>query len=171
MNCINFVVPMNPCRCGYYPDRTKCRCSQTSVRRYLSGISQPLLDRIDVCVEAELITYEDIAGQTKGESSAEIRARVLRVQKIQKERFSGESWYFNSQIPSARLREYCRLGAKESAYMEQMYERLQLSARAYHKILKVARTVADLEGSEHIGVRHLTEAVCYRSPDRKYWEV
>ncbi len=165
------VCAMNPCRCGYYPDRTKCRCSQTSVRRYLSGISQPLLDRIDVCVEAELITYEDIAGQTKGESSAEIRARVLRVQKIQKERFSGESWYFNSQIPSARLREYCRLGAKESAYMEQMYERLQLSARAYHKILKVARTVADLEGSEHIGVRHLTEAVCYRSPDRKYWEV
>ena len=141
------------------------------MRRYLSKISQPLLDRIDVCAEAELITYVDITGQTEGESSREIRKRVLQVQKIQKERFAGEDWYFNSQIPSARLREYCALGSKESAYMEQMYGRLQLSARAYHKILKVARTVADLEGSGHIGIRHLTEAVCYRSPDRKYREV
>ncbi len=165
------VCAMNPCRCGYYPDRTRCRCSQTSVRRYLSRISQPLLDRIDVCVEAEQITYGDIEGQRRGESSQEIRERVLRAQSVQRERFAGEGWYFNSQIPSARLQEYCRLGSRERAYMEQMDAHLQLSARAYHKLLKVARTVADLEGSGQIGIRHLTEAVCYRSPDRKYWEV
>lgn len=165
------VCAMNPCRCGYYPDRTRCRCSQTSVNRYLSRISQPFLDRIDVCVEAELITYQDVTSAARGESSADIRTRILRVQDIQRKRFAGESWYFNSQIPAARLHEYCGLGSEENAYMECMYEKLQLSARAYHKILKVARTVADLDGSAQIGVRHLTEAVCYRSPDRKYWEV
>lgn len=165
------VCAMNPCGCGYYPNRLKCRCSQMSVRRYLARVSQPLLDRIDVCAEAEPIAYGDIAGRKRAESSKEIRARVLRVHEIQKERFAGEEWYFNSQIPLARLGEYCALGEEESAYMEGEYERLQMSARAYHKVLKVARTVADLDGSEAIRVRHLTEAVCYRSPDRKYWEV
>lgn len=165
------VCAMNPCKCGYYPDRSRCRCAGTLIRRYLSKISQPLLDRIDLCVEAEPITYRELVARERGESSAKIRARVLAAQQLQKERFAGESWYFNSQIPAAGLPEFCALGKKENAYMERMYEKLQLSARAYHKILKVARTIADLSGSERITTRHLTEAVCYRSMDKKYWEV
>lgn len=165
------VCAMNPCKCGYYPDRMKCRCANTSIRQYLSKISQPLLDRIDLCVEAEPITYRELINRKQGESSALIRSRVLAAQQLQRERFLGTGWYFNSQIPAAKLSEFCALGKKETAYMERIFEKLQLSARAYHKILKVARTIADLDGSARITTRHLTEAVCYRSMDKKYWEV
>jgi len=165
------VCAMNPCKCGFYPDRTRCRCTDTSIRRYLSGISQPLLDRIDLCVEAEPITYRELTGPAKGESSGQIRARVLAAHRMQRERYREENWYFNSRIPVSGLEKYCRLGREETAFMERVYDRLQLSARAYHKLLKLARTIADLDGSAEITVRHLTEAVCYRSLDRKYWEV
>ena len=165
------VCAMNPCKCGFYPDRTKCHCANTSVRHYLSRISQPLLDRIDLCAEAEPVTYQELTGCVKGENSEQIRARVLMAQEMQKKRFRDEVWYFNSQIPVSGLTKYCALGKKERAYMERIYEKLQLSARAYHKIIKLSRTIADLEGSEHISTRHLTEAVCYRSLDKKYWEV
>lgn len=165
------VCAMNPCKCGFYPDRTRCHCANTSIRRYLSRISQPLLDRIDLCAEAEPVTYRELTGQAKGESSEQIRGRVLAAQELQRRRYEKENWYFNSQIPVAQLESFCRLGKKESAYMERIYEKLQLSARAYHKIIKLSRTIADLDGSEQITVRHLTEAVCYRSLDKKYWEV
>ncbi|MGN0345644.1 MAG: YifB family Mg chelatase-like AAA ATPase [Lachnospiraceae bacterium] len=165
------VCAMNPCKCGFYPDRSRCRCANTSIRRYLARISQPLLDRIDLCAEAEPVTYRELTGQAQGESSAQIRARVLAAQEMQRERFQNETWYFNSQIPVARLSEYCVLGKKEAVYMERIYEKLQLSARAFHKIIKLSRTIADLEGSSRITTRHLTEAVCYRSLDKKYWEV
>lgn len=165
------VCAMNPCKCGYYPDRTRCRCANTQVRQYLSRISEPLLDRIDLCAEAEHVTYQELTGKRQGESSAQIRARVLAAHRIQSERYRKENWYFNSQIPVARLAEYCALGKKETAYMERIYEKLHLSARAYHKIIKLSRTIADLSGSERITTRHLTEAVCYRSLDKKYWEV
>lgn len=165
------VCAMNPCKCGFYPDRSRCHCANTSIRRYLSRISQPLLDRIDLCAEAEPVTYRELTGQAKGESSGQIRARVLEAQKMQRQRYEKENWYFNSQIPVAQLERFCVLGKKEAAYMERMYEKLQLSARAYHKIIKLSRTIADLDGSEQITVRHLTEAVCYRSLDKKYWEV
>ena len=165
------VCAMNPCKCGFFPDRTRCRCANTSIRQYLSRISQPLLDRIDLCAEAEPVSYRELTGKGEGESSASIRERVLSAHRIQRKRFENEAWYFNSQIPVARLTEYCELGRKETAYMERVYEKLQLSARAYHKIIKLSRTIADLEGSERITTRHLTEAVCYRSLDKKYWEV
>lgn len=165
------VCAMNPCKCGFYPDQAKCRCTKTQVRQYLSRISQPLLDRIDLCAEAEPVTYRELTGRAKGESSAQIRARVLSAQQMQRERYRNEAWYFNSQVPVAKLTTYCRLGKKETAYMERMYEKLQLSARAYHKIIKLSRTIADLEESSCITTRHLTEAICYRSLDRKYWEV
>lgn len=165
------VCAMNPCKCGYYPDRAKCRCSKTSIRHYLARISQPLLDRMELCAEAETVSYQELTGCAKGESSAQIRTRVLAAQAIQRERYRSENWYFNSQIPVARLGEYCVLGKKEQAYMERIYEKLQLTARAYHKIIKLSRTIADLEGSGPILTRHLAEAVCYRSLDRKYWEV
>lgn len=165
------VCAMNPCKCGYFPDRTKCHCANTSIRKYLARISQPLLDRIDLCAEAQPVTYQELTGRVKGESSAQIRERVLMAHQIQKERFQEELWYFNSQIPVARLAEYCMLGKKETAYMERIYQKLQLSARAYHKIIKLSRTIADLAGSDRITTRHLSEAVCYRSLDKKYWEV
>ncbi len=165
------VCAMNPCKCGYFPDRTKCRCSNTSIRQYLSRISQPLLDRIDLCAEAEPVTYRELTGRSEGESSAQIRERVLEAHQIQRERYKDESWYFNSQIPVSRLTEYCELGKKETSYMERIYEKLQLSARAYHKVIKLSRTIADLSGSKQITTRHLAEAVCYRSLDKKYWEV
>ena len=129
------------------------------------------MDRIDLCAEAEHVTYQELTGKRQGESSAQIRARVLAAHRIQSERYRKENWYFNSQIPVARLAEYCALGKKETAYMERIYEKLHLSARAYHKIIKLSRTIADLSGSERITTRHLTEAVCYRSLDKKYWEV
>lgn len=165
------VCAMNPCKCGYYPDRAKCRCSKTSIRRYLARISQPLLDRMELCAEAETVSYQELTGRAQGESSAQIRTRVLAAQAIQRERYRNENWYFNSQIPVARLSQYCVLEKKELAYMERIYEKLQLSARAYHKIIKLSRTIADLEGDGRITTRHLAEAVCYRSLDRKYWEV
>jgi magnesium chelatase family protein len=164
------VCAMNPCKCGYYPDRMKCRCSQTSIRQYLAKISQPLLDRIDLCAQAEPVGYRELTGKAKGESSQSIRRRVLCAHAIQKERYRGKAWYFNSQIPASEIEAYCALDEAEAAYMEDIYERLELSARAYHKLLKVARTIADLAGSERITMRHLTEAVCYRSPEKKYWE-
>ena len=165
------VCAMNPCRCGFYPDRRKCHCANSSIRQYLSRISQPLLDRIDLCAEAEHVTYQELTGHVKGESSSQIRARVLVAQEIQRKRFRDETWYFNSQIPVSGMEKYCALGKKEKNYMERIYEKLQLSARAYHKIIKLSRTIADLEGSERITTRHLTEAVCFRSLDKKYWEV
>ena len=165
------VCAMNPCKCGFYPDRSRCVCSNTSIRQYLSRISQPLLDRIDLCAEAEPVSYRDLTSTAHGESSAQIRVRVLAAQRLQQERFASEPWFFNSQIPSGRIGQFCGLDQEETAYMERAYEKLQLSARAYHKILKVARTIADLDASERITVRHLAEAVCYRSLDKKFWEV
>ena len=137
----------------------------------MSKISQPLLDRIDLCAEAEPIRYKELQGAQTGETSAQIRERVLAAHEIQQKRYQNEDWYFNSQIPAAELKKYCVLGEKETTYMERIYEKLDLSARSYHKILKVARTIADLDGAEAITTGHLTEAVCYRSLDKKYWEV
>ena len=117
------------------------------------------------------MTYQELTGAAKGESSEAIRARVLRAHRLQQERYKNEAWFFNSQIPSGSMEQYCGLDAKGAQYMERMYEKLQLSARAYHKLLKVARTIADLDGKESIRVSHLREAVRYRSLDKKFWEV
>ncbi len=165
------VCAMNPCKCGFYPDRSRCKCSSISIHNYLNRISQPLLDRIDLCAEAEPVTYQELTGAAKGESSEAIRARVLQAHRLQQERYKNEAWFFNSQIPSGSMEQYCGLDAKGAQYMERMYEKLQLSARAYHKLLKVARTIADLDGKESIRVSHLREAVRYRSLDKKFWEV
>jgi len=169
----NFLLlaAMNPCNCGYYPDMNRCRCSEGSLRRYFDKVSQPLLDRIDLCVEAPTLTYAQL---TKGkekeeESSKDIQKRVLMCHEIQCERFKEEDFSHNSRIPAARLEEFCRLGQKEQRYMEQMYEKMFLTARTYHKILRVARTIADLEQEKEIGMKHLTEAICYRNVDRKFF--
>lgn len=164
------VAAMNPCKCGYYPNMQKCRCSQTSLERYINRISRPLLDRIDICVEAPQIAFRDLNVLKAEETSAQIRARVIVTQQIQQERYRGEEFSYNSQIPAERIREYCRLDKKQERYMEEVYGKLELTARSYHKILKVARTLADMEQSKKLTMRHLNEAVCYRSLDKKFWE-
>ena len=168
----NFLLlaAMNPCNCGYYPDMNRCRCSDGSLRRYFDKVSQPLLDRIDICVEAPALRYEELAGKEKsGESSQEIQKRVLACHEIQCERFKNEEFSHNSGIPASRLEEYCYLGDKERKYMENIYEKMNLTARIYHKILRVARTIADLEQEKQISLSHLNEAICYRNVDEKFW--
>ncbi len=166
------VAAMNPCSCGYYPDMNLCRCSRREINRYLGRISRPLLDRIDICMEAPKIPCSELqlqAPDRQNETSAKIRARVERAHRIQEERFKGDAIRFNSEITGKKLHRYCRLGQAETALMQKVFETMELSARGYHRILKVARTVADLDGSEKILERHLSEAVCYRSVDQKFW--
>ena len=164
------VAAMNPCPCGYYPDMQKCRCTQTAIHRYLERISQPILDRIDICVEAPALTFGELTGQQKEETSAAIQKRVAVAQDIQRERYRKEGFSYNSQIPATKIREYCALDKKQEQYMEEIYGKLQLTARSYHKLLRVARTLADMDGGDRICDRHLEEAICYRSFDRKFWE-
>ena len=165
------VCAMNPCRCGYYPDLNRCTCSRSMVEQYIKKISQPLLDRIDICVEAKRVDYYELTEEKgQAESSATIRKRVEHAFSIQRARFAGTDICYNSRIPAAQIPLYCRLGELEQRYMEKMYKKLNLTARTYHKILKVARTVADLDGQADIMIRHLNEAVCYRNVDKKFWE-
>lgn len=165
------LAAMNPCNCGYYPDMNRCRCTEGVLRRYLDKVSQPLLDRIDICVEAPNLSFEDLTSKTKEnrESSQDIQKRVLECHSIQCERFRGEPFSHNSRIPASRLEEFCWLGKKEGSYMERMYEKMALTARTYHKILRVARTIADLDNSKEIRICHLTEAICYRNIDTRFW--
>ena len=162
------VAAMNPCACGYYPDRNRCCCTDSQLARYRNKLSQPLLDRIDICIVVPRLTYEELSQPGRGkETSAQIRERVVQVQQIEQERFRGTGLRYNSQIPASMLAEYCPLGKKEQEYMKNVYRRMALSARSYHKILKVARTIADMEQRKEIGISHLTEAVCYRSFEKK----
>lgn len=168
----NFLLlaAMNPCNCGYYPDMNKCKCSQGSLRRYFDKISQPLLDRIDICVEAPALSYQELTRkkQMQGESSQEIQSRVLICHEIQKARFQNENFTHNSRIPASRLEEFCHLGETETVFMEKIYIKMALTARTYHKILRVARTIADLEQEKYIKCRHLSEAICYRNVEEKF---
>lgn len=157
------VASRNPCRCGYFPDRRRCHCSDYEVRNYLHRISRPLLDRIDLHVEVQQIPYEDLVqGGSEEETTAQIRARVLQAQRIQRERYNGSSYRFNTELTASDLKKYCPIGAEEESRMKRIYEQKHLTARTYHRLLKVARTIADLEGSERIAMRHLDEAVLYR---------
>ncbi len=162
------VCAMNPCPCGYYPDAERCSCTEPQVRKYMGKVSGPILDRMDLCVELQPVDYESLKSKRKGESSRDIRRRVERARQIQKARFQGTTYRFNGDIQVSQLEQYCRLGAKEQDCMEQLYTSLQLSARAYHRILRVARTIADIEGEREIGVSHLMEASFYR-PSMEYW--
>jgi len=163
------AAAMNPCPCGFYPDRSRCTCTELQVRRYLGKISRPLLDRIDICVEAAPVGYEELRSNAKNESSAEIRRRVERAREIQQRRFAGSGLYFNSEMKGSDIRQYCVLGEKEEQFLMRVFREMQLSARGCDKILKVARTIADLDVSERITAAHLSEAVGYRSIEEKYW--
>lgn len=160
------VAAMNPCPCGYYPDRNRCNCTKVAVDRYLSRISGPILDRIDICVEVSRLNAREIdEGKTPGLSSSEMRAMVERAVMMQKKRYKNENFRFNSEIPSAKINEYVPLGEKENEFIYSLYENLNLSMRSFHKIIKVARTIADIDGDEYVRINHLAEASCYRFPD------
>lgn len=159
------VGAMNACPCGYYPDRQRCHCTAHEVRQYLGRISGPILDRMDLCVQVEPTAFEEVVSMEKGESSQAIRERVVAAREIQLSRFAGTSLQFNAAMGTAEVMRWCHLGENQKRYMEEMYQSLQLSARGYHKILKVARTIADLEGSEEIQEIHLAEAICYRQTE------
>lgn len=162
------VCAMNPCPCGFYPDVDRCRCTGVQVKQYMGKVSGPILDRIDLCAELQPVDVMSLHGKKRNESSADIRQRVMGARERQKERFEGTGYRFNADIDPASMDKYCRLGAGERKTMEQLYQSLGLSARAYHRILKVARTIADLDGAEEIGTEHLLEASFYR-PSAELW--
>ncbi len=153
---------MNPCRCGYYPDRNKCNCTEQEVKKYLEKISGPILDRIDLCVHMNPVSFWDIRDEQEQESSDEIRKRVNRAVSIQRERYQKEKFCYNSQLQGNFIEKYCHLKKNEENLIREVYEKMELSVRAYEKILKVARTIADLKEQENITTKELAEAVGYR---------
>ena len=166
------VGAMNPCRCGYYGHPTKpCTCSAADVKRYISRISGPLLDRIDIEVELPSLSYGELAARDVAtETSAVVRARVVRAREFAKARMSGESQIFcNAQLDAAAIRKYCVTDEAAGAMLRGAYDRMGLSARGYDRVMRVARTIADLDACEVIGASHIAEAIQLRSLDKKYW--
>ncbi|MBX3239865.1 MAG: YifB family Mg chelatase-like AAA ATPase [Chitinophagaceae bacterium] len=165
------IASMNPCPCGFYNHPEKeCTCPPGAVQKYLNKISGPLLDRIDLHVEVTPVPFSALSVQQPGESSAAIRERVIAAREIQAERYGNESGvYSNAQMSSRMLKEICTINAAGQSLLKNAMDRLNLSARAYDRILKVARTIADLEASHHIETHHLAEAIQYRSLDREGW--
>jgi magnesium chelatase family protein len=164
-----FLGAMNPCPCGYFPDQSKCRCSGNEVRRYVNRISGPILDRIDLCAEVARTTIDTLKQNQSGLSSAEMRKQVEKARRMQKKRYQNSPYRTNADIQVKDIPRFCRLNEKEAVLIAEIYQSMNLSARAYHRILKVARTIADLAGSEEITETHLLEAIHYRLSDGRYW--
>ena len=165
------VAAMNPCPCGYFNDPTReCKCTPPQIQRYISKISGPLLDRIDIHVDVPAVKVSELSAQEASEGSAEIRAKVNRARKIQQTRFTGEHVFANAQMTPRLIRKYCQLAAGPQSLLERAINKYGLSARAYDRILKVSRTIADLDGIEHITEKHISEAVQYRTLDRNFWQ-
>jgi magnesium chelatase family protein len=165
------IASMNPCPCGYYNHPEKeCVCGPGVVQKYLNKISGPLLDRIDLHVEVTPVSFDQIASTRKSESSSQIRERVMKARDKQTERFKDKKEiYSNAMMPPEMVKEVCVIGDPGKALLRTAMDRLGLSARAYDRILKVSRTIADLAGSDDIKVEHLAEAIQYRSLDRENW--
>ncbi len=163
------ICSMNPCPCGFYPDADRCSCTPPQIAKYLSKISGPLLDRMDLHVEASRIDYSALCHAQNSESSETIRGRVIAAHDIQKERLKGSHVFFNAGLTVNQVQRYCQVDKAGQDLLKEAFAKLGLSARAYHRILKVGRTIADLAGSEKINERHVGEAIQYRSLDRKYW--
>lgn len=162
------VAAMNPCPCGYYPDKNRCLCTPKQVEGYIGHISRPILDRFDMTIEASPVSYEKLSCSKKGMSSAQMSVRIEAARDIQAKRF-GNRMRLNSEMDKAQIQTFCRPDADGSAYLKAIYEAGKISTRGYYKILKVARTAADLDGSEQIRGVHLYEAAGFRSIDQKYW--
>lgn len=158
------VAAMNPCKCGYYPDRNRCKCTLAEVNQYQGKLSKPLLDRIDLYVEVEGLAYEEISSNShnKEKESEKMRARVIAAGEIQRERYQGLAYDFNSELDTEGVYEFCALNKEETKLMEKIFRKMKLSARGYHRMLKVARTIADLDEEKDIQEKHLKEAVSYR---------
>lgn len=163
------VAAMNPCGCGNYPDREKCVCSQSQVRQHLTKVSRPLLDRMDLTIEVPRVKIKDLSGKQKNESSDRIRERVLVAHEIQRRRFREGSCRYNGRMNVKLLPLYCPMDAGAKRRIARAYEEMELSARAYHRLVRVARTIADLEGSETIREHHMAETLLYRSMDEALW--
>ncbi len=159
------VGAMNPCPCGYYPDKNRCRCTPFEIHNYLSHISGPILDRIDICVDAPQIGIGQLQAGQKGESSEAMRKKVMTARGLQEKRYQGTRIRFNSELPAGEIEKYCGLGRKENDMLKELFTAFHFSARAYHKLLKVARTIADLEESDLVLRKHLQEAACYQIKD------
>ena len=164
------VASMNPCPCGYYGSSSKeCKCSPAAIHNYLSKISGPVLDRIDLHVEVDAINYEDLTDNRLEESSAKVKERVNKARNVQLERFKeNKGIYSNAKMGEKEFKKYCTLNKECTDLLEMAFRKLNLSARAYNRILKVARTIADLDGKENIEKAHILEAIQYRSLDKKY---
>ena len=159
------VAAMNPCPCGFYGDTAReCRCTPGIIQRYLSKISGPLLDRIDIHIEVPAVAYKELRGRDDGVCSAEIRERVVAARAVQQSR-----GFYNAHIPARSLRKHCALDDSGERTLEMAVRRMGLSARAHDRILKLARTIADMDKSDAVSAKHLAEAVQYRSLDRNYW--
>jgi magnesium chelatase family protein len=159
------LAACNPCRCGFHGDTSRdCRCTPAEIQRYLGKISGPLLDRIDLHIEVPAVPYKELRGKDTGVTSAEMRSRVLAARRIQQQR-----GFYNGQIPHPLLRALCALDEAGERTLEIAVRRMSLSARAHDRILKVARTIADLDNSGPVSAKHLAEAVQYRNLDRTYW--
>ena len=164
------IASMNPCPCGNYGSKVQeCKCTPTQIHKYLNKISGPLMDRIDLHVEVDGLSYKELNNTVAEESSAEIKNRVNYARSVQLNRYSGKKIYNNSKMTSSMIKKYCVLDEECSKMLEQAFDKLKLSARAHDRILKVARTIADLDGSDKITIDHLLEAISYRSLDNKYW--
>lgn len=164
------IGAMNPCPCGYYPDEAKCRCTDIEIHRYLGHISGPVLDRLDLCVEMQKLELGRALEGAKGESSETIRKRVMAARRVQEERFAGSKIRFNGEMGIVELDRYCRLDGESRMHLQKAAEAMGLSIRACHKIVRVARTIADLAGEEQIRTCHINEAVFYRTAAKRYWE-
>lgn len=161
------VAAMNPCKCGFYPDRNKCNCSEFDISRYLGKLSKPFMDRFDLMVSVNKPQYDEISTVNKEDSgisftSEEMKKTVERVVAIQKNRYMNEKIRYNSQLGNTLIKKYCKLDEKSEELMKKAYEKYQMSARGYCKVLKIARTIADIEDSEDIKVSHISEALCFR---------
>ena len=165
-----FIASMNPCPCGYYGSKEKeCTCSKNVISKYMGKISGPLLDRIDICIEVNPVKYSKLNSSKKIETSAEIKKRVDKARKIQIERYKENKILSNAELTPKLTDKYCKLNDEGKQILEKAFNKLKLSARAYGRILKVARTIADLDNSNNIEVKHIAEAIQYRTIDRKYW--
>ena len=165
-----FVASMNPCPCGFYGSKEKeCTCSPQAIQRYMGKISGPLLDRIDIQIEVTAVKYQKLEIEEEAENSSKIKERVNKARRIQQGRYKENGIYSNAELTSKLVNKYCKLDKEAKAIMQNAFEKLGLSARAHGRILKVARTIADLDEEENIKVKHIAEAIQYRSLDKKYW--
>ena len=165
------VASMNPCPCGFYGSKTKkCRCSAKDIRRYLDRISGPLLDRIDIQVEVDAVPVKEISEGGAAESSAEVGARVRKVRELQQARYAQDGIHCNAQLDAGLSKKYCPMTPEATALLHMAVERMGMSMRAYGRVVKVARTIADMDGADTIGTTHVAEAIQYRELDGKYWK-